>query len=215
MVVSSINNHRYRVFVPTLAEIEDTWKTTRKALWRTSRIGGGNSVKHKISKEKVIRSLDCGGLALIHPKQAAITSLVASAAGLYRHAFKNPMSILNVIDNPLMEAKKDRLHVLNGRNVAEVFSNLIRFFPPQAKPTILGQLPEIFSKIEFDEHLMLSMPTFQHILEPNQHLFNSLLKNEEIRMPNADPEILPSIGSLCKWIQTHVISMISLRIVRP
>merc|ERR1711973_478201 len=201
VVVSSINNHRYRVFVPTLAEIEDTWKITKKALWTTSRIGGGESTKHKISQEKVVCSLDCGGLALIHPKQAAATSLVASSSGIYRHAFENPTSILNIIDNPLREAWSDRLHVLNGRNIADVFSNLKRFFPPQDKPTIISHLPEIFSKIELDEHLLLSMPTFHHILDPNQRIFNTLLKNEKIRMPNATPEILPSIGVLCHKIR--------------
>merc|ERR1711973_389423 len=203
VVVSSINNHRYGVYPPTIAEIEEIWTLSRKALWTTSSIGGGDSIKHKISKEKVIHSLDCGGLALIHPKQAAATSLVASAAGLYRHAFENPTSILNIVDNPLREARSDRLHVLNGRNVADVFSNLKRFFPSQDKPTIIGQLPEIFSKIELDEHLLLSMPTFHHILDPNQHIFNTHLRNEKIRMPNADPEILPSIGSLCKKISGH------------
>ena len=39
-----------------------------------------------------------------------------------------------------------------------------------------------------------------HILEPNQRIFNTQLKNEKIRMPNAEPEILPSIGSLCQKI---------------
>ena len=44
------------------------------------------------------------------------------------------------------------------------------------------------------------MPTFHHILDPNQRIFNTKLKNEKIRMPNATPEILPSIGSLCQKI---------------
>ena len=44
------------------------------------------------------------------------------------------------------------------------------------------------------------MPTFHHILEPNQRIFNTKLKNEKIRMPNATPEILPSIRSLCQKI---------------
>ena len=37
-------------------------------------------------------------------------------------------------------------------------------------------------------------------MDPNQFVFNTLLKNETIRMPNTNPEILPSIDSLCKWI---------------
>ena len=37
-------------------------------------------------------------------------------------------------------------------------------------------------------------------MNPNQFVFNTMLKNKTVRMPNADPEILPSIGSLCKRI---------------
>ena len=100
VVVSSVNNHRFRIFPPTTAEIDEIWKLSRKALWTTRKIGGGESTKHKISQDKVVRSPDCGGLALIHPKQAAATSLVASVAGFYRHSWENQTSILNVLDNP-------------------------------------------------------------------------------------------------------------------
>ena len=86
VVVSAVNNHRFRIFPPTTAEIDEIWKLARKALWTTRKIGGGETIKHKISQDKVVRSLDNGGLALIHPKQAAATSLVASVAGFYRHS---------------------------------------------------------------------------------------------------------------------------------
>ena len=81
------------------------------------------------------------------------------------------------------------------------FKNLKRIFPSTPeKNSVISLLPDIFSKIELDEHLLLSMPTFHHILDPNQRIFNTKLKNEKIRMPNATAEILPSVGSLCHKI---------------
>ena len=116
-----------------------------------------------------MESLDNGGLALIHPRQAAITSIVYSMAGFYRHAWENQTSILNVLDNPLRDGWDDQLFVLNGRNVLDTFKNLRRIFPStQEKNSVTSLLPEIFSKIELDEHLLLSAPTFHHILDPNQ-----------------------------------------------
>ena len=196
-VVSAVNNHRFRVFPPTIPETEEIWKLARKALWTTRNLEGGETTKHKISHEKVVKSLDNGGLALIHPKQAAVTLIVSSMAGFYRHSWENQTSILNVLDNPLRDGWDDQLFVLNGRNILDTFRNLRRIFPSQEKNLVIMLLPEIFLKIEIDEHLLLSMPTFHHILDPNQRIFNTLLKNEKIRMPNATPEILPSIRALC------------------
>ena len=75
-IVSAVNNHRYRVFPLTVPEIEEIWKIARKALWTTRNLDGLEVTKHKISHDKVVKSLDNGGLALIHPRQAAITSIV-------------------------------------------------------------------------------------------------------------------------------------------
>ena len=50
MVVSAVNNHRFRIFPPTTAEIDEIWKLSRKALWTTRKKGGGETTKQKKTK---------------------------------------------------------------------------------------------------------------------------------------------------------------------
>ena len=85
-IVSGVNNHRFRVFPPTVPEMEEMWKIARATLWTTINIEGREVTRHKISHDKVIQSLENGGLALIHPRQAEITWLVSSMARIYRHS---------------------------------------------------------------------------------------------------------------------------------
>ena len=89
----------------------------------------------------------------------------------------------------------DRLAVVNGRNIEKIFSNLRNIFPPQAK-SIISSLPEIFTKLELDEVLALSAPTFEHTLEPDRYMFNTPLQFERLRRPN-DDEMFSTIASLC------------------
>ena len=132
-MVSAINDHRFHVFPPTQKEVDEWWNITRLALWTTTNLDGKNTVRHKISKDKVTKALDLGGLALTHPQQAAITSLISSMAGIYCHAHKNPTSIINILENPLRPGRETALFVLNGRNIEEIITNLKNFFPSQEK----------------------------------------------------------------------------------
>ena len=166
-----MHNHRFRVFPLTVPEI------ARKALWTTRNLDGVETTKHKISHDKVVKSLDNGGLALIHPRQAAITSIVSSMAGFYRHAWENQTSILNVLDNPLRDGLDNQLFVLNGRNVLHTFKNLKRIFPStQEKNSVTSLLPDIFSKIRtrrtstslnayFSSHSRPQSKNIQHKIE--------------------------------------------------
>ena len=106
-------------------------------------------------------------------------------AGVYRHSHENLTSIINMLENPLRPGWETTLFVLNGRNIEDIMTQLKNIFPPQEK-SITDLLPSILTKVEFDEHLVLSAPTFHHSLDPDQFLFNTKLKNEVIRRPNDD-----------------------------
>ena len=112
-----------------MPEIEELWKIARATLWTTINLEGRKITRHMISHDKVTRSLENGGLALIHPRQAAVTSLISTMSGIYRHSWENEMSTLNILENLLRAGWEDRLFVLNGRNVLKIFTNLRNIFP--------------------------------------------------------------------------------------
>ena len=199
-IIGSINNHRYRVYPPNQKETEDCWKNIKKTMWTHTYLGN-TSVRHKISQENVTRPVTQGGLAIIHPERSAITCLVSSLAGIVHHAKKHSLSILNVVENPMRSAWADRLAVVNGKNIGKIFSNFRNIFPPQSK-SIICSLPEIFTKLELDEVLALSAPTFEHHLEPDRFMFNTPLQFERLRRPN-DEEMFSTVASLCLRDETQ------------
>ena len=106
---------------------------------------------------------------------------------------------LNVIKNPLQVCWIERVLVMNGNKIEKIMNNLKIIFPPQEN-SFKNNLSTMFKKLEMDEYLAMSAPTYMHSLDQNRYLFTTPLHHEKIRKPNEE-DIFPLVASLCQGIK--------------
>ena len=190
--ISSILNHRLRVYPPPKHTIDKSWKIVRQALW-THKYHDVSSTRHKISSENVSRSVLKGGLKLISPKQSAISSFISSILSIFDFTNFQTQSIMNTIEDTY-STKQHMFFLLNATNFEKIIGLLPNIFPKPDK-WMMTQVEETLLQLELDPQLLWQAPTYCHHLIPLRKIVPSPIGKEKYRLIN---QAFPTIASLCE-----------------
>ena len=193
MVVSSIMNHRLRVYFPSDKTLDKIWKSTRAALWSSQYSDSAPATRHRINKQNVIRPPTAGGLRLISPFQSSVSAALSSILSLYDFTNFNPTSTLNKIEN-LRSHKQHSLMVLNASTITKIIRSAPNAFP-HPNPQFIDRLSSTLSQLERDRYILWNAPTYRHSMLPDRNLYFKKIQDEELRLYGQQ---FPTIASLCK-----------------
>ena len=154
-LVSSMVLHIFRVYPATPALLSAMLRSTGEALW-TYRFANEQHGRVKVAKKRWGSPLNAGGLNMVLPEEAALSSYISAMLGVFVHACSAPTCLLNKLYK-ITDNMYD-IQLWGAGSIRRHREWLLQIFP--GTENYFQKFLELLTEMETDPHVFQNTPVW-------------------------------------------------------